>query len=204
MKIKFIVHAFFVSNQKSSFAVLSQSKDLLLLQKEIIEKLFDSHQISYIQSISFSKYTDIKDIKKYFDTHVDETSILKVEHVESIKNLKTVLEIKSNIFEPKTELELFLSENDLLDSWVSGKIVGVVANYYYERSSSFGVRDKYHETTIDFNNSDIIWKLEKYFTGSFIERYGDYSHFYYRNMSKLISVMDRKCNQEWLKEVKKL
>jgi len=200
MKTKFIIHAFFVSNQKDSFAVLSQSKDLLILQKEMIKKLFDSHQTSYIQSISFSKY---KDIKKYFDTHVDETSILKIDHVENGEQLKTVLEIKSNVFEPKTELEIFLSKNELIDSWISGKLIGVIANDYHERSSSLGVRDKYHETTMDFNNSDTIWKLEKYFNGSFMERYGDHSYFYYRNMARLISVMGKKCNQEWLNEVKK-
>lgn len=200
MKTKFIIHAFFVSNQKDSFAVLSQSKDLLILQKEIIKKLFDSHQTSYIQSISFSKY---KDIKKYFDTHVDETSILKIDHVENREQLKTVLEIKSNVFEPKTELEIFLSKNELIDSWISGKLIGVIANDYHERSSSLGVRDKYHETTMDFNNSDTIWKLENYFNGSFMERYGDHSYFYYRNMAKLISIMGKKCNQEWLNEVKK-
>lgn len=199
MKTKFIIHAFFVSNQKDSFAVLSQSKDLLILQKEIIKKLFDSHQTSYIQSISFSKY---KDIKKYFDTHVDETSILKIDHVENREQLKTVLEIKSNVFEPKTELEIFLSKNELIDSWISGKLIGVIANDYHERSSSLGVRNKYHETTMDFNNSDTIWKLENYFNKSFMERYGDHSYFYYRNVAKLISVMDKKCNQEWLSEVK--
>lgn len=199
MKTKLIIHAFFVSNQKDSFAVLSQSKDLLILQKEIIKKLFDSHQTSYIQSISFSKY---KDIKKYFDTHVDETSILKIDHVENREQLKTVLEIKSNVFEPKTELEIFLSKNELIDSWISGKLIGVIANDYHERSSSLGVRNKYHETTMDFNNSDTIWKLENYFNKSFMERYGDHSYFYYRNVAKLISVMDKKCNQEWLSEVK--
>ena len=200
MKTKFIIHAFFVSNQTDSFAVISQSEDLLLIQKEIIKKLFDSNRISYIKSISFSRY---KDIKNYIDSHIDKTSVLKVEHVENIEQLKTVLEIKSNIFAPKTELELFLSENKLLDSWISGKLIGVVANDYYERSSSLGVRDKYHETTMDFNNSDTIWKLEKYFNGSFMERYGDHSYFYYRNMARLISVMGKKCNQEWLNEVKK-
>lgn len=55
---------------------------------------------------------------------------------------------------------------------------------------------------MDFNNSDTIWKLEKYFNGSFMERYGDHSYYYYRNMAKLISIMDKKCNQEWLDEVK--
>lgn len=200
MKTKFIIHAFFVSNQTDSFAVISQSEDLLLIQKEIIKKLFDSNRISYIKSISFYRY---KDIKNYIDSHIDKTSVLKVEHVENIEQLKTVLEIKSNIFAPKTELELFLSENKLLDSWISGKLIGVVANDYYERSSSLGVRDKYHETTMDFNNSDTIWKLEKYFNGSFMERYGDHSYFYYRNMARLISVMGKKCNQEWLNEVKK-
>lgn len=199
MKTKFIIHAFFVSNQTDSFAVISQSEDLLLIQKEIIKKLFDSHRISYIKSISFSKY---KDIKNYIDSHIDETSVLKVEHVENIEQLKTVLKIKSNIFDPKTELELFLSENKLLDSWISGKLIGVVANDYHERSSSLGARDKYHETTIDFNTSKTIWKLEQYFTGSFMERYGDHSYFYYRNMAKLISIMGKKCNQEWLSEVK--
>lgn len=200
MKTKLIIHAFFVSNQKDSFAVLSQSKDLLILQKKIIKKLFDSHQTSYIQSISFSKY---KDIKKYFDTHVDETSILKIDHVENREQLKTVLEIKSNVFEPKTELEIFLSKNELINSWISGKLIGVIANDYHERSSSLGVRDKYHETTMDFNNSDTIWKLENYFNGNFMERYGDHSYFYYRNMAKLISIMGKKCNQEWLNEIKK-
>lgn len=199
MKTKFIIHAFFVSNQTDSFAVISQSEDLLLIQKEIIKKLFDSHRISYIKSISFSKY---KDIKNYINFHIDETSVLKVENVENIEQLKTVLEIKSNIFDPKTELELFLSENKLLDSWISGKLIGVVANDYHERSSSLGVRDKYHETTIDFNTYKTIWKLEQYFTGSFMERYGDHSYFYYRNMTKLISIMGEKCNQEWLSEVK--
>lgn len=199
MKTKFIIHAFFVSNQTDSFAVISQSEDLLLIQKEIIKKLFDSHRISYIESISFSKY---KGIKNYIDSHIDETSVLKVENVENIEQLKTVLEIKSNIFDPKTELELFLSENKLLDSWISGKLIGVVANDYHERSSSLGVRDKYHETTIDFNTYKTIWKLEQYFTGSFMERYGDHSYFYYRNMTKLISIMGEKCNQEWLSEVK--
>lgn len=201
MKTKFIIHAFFVSNQTDSFAVISQSEDLLLIQKEIIKKLFDSHRISYIKSISFSKY---KDIKNYIDSHIDETSVLKVEHVENVQQLKTVLEIKSNVFDPKTELELFLSKNELLDSWVSGKLVGVIANDYHERSSSLGARYKYHETTIDFNNSHDIWKMEKYFAGSYMERYGDHSYFYYRNMAKLISVMGKKCNQEWLKEVKNL
>lgn len=199
MKTKFIIHAFFVSNQTDSFAVISQSEDLLLIQKEIIKKLFDSNRISYIKSISFSKY---KDIKNYIDSHIDETSVLKIEHVENIEQLKTVLEIKSNIFAPKTELELFLSENKLLDSWISGKLIGVVANDYHERSSSLGARDKYHETTIDFNTSKTIWKLEQYFTGSFMEIYGDHSYFYYRNMAKLISIMGKKCNQEWLSEVK--
>lgn len=199
MKTKFIIHAFFVSNQTDSFAVISQSEDLLLIQKEIIKKLFDSNRISYIKSISFSKY---KDIKNYIDSHIDETSVLKVEHVENIEQLKTVLEIKSNIFAPKTELELFLSENKLLDSWISGKLIGVVANDYHERSSSLGARDKYHETTIDFNTYKTIWKMEQYFTGSFMERYGDHSYFYYRNMTKLISIMGEKCNQEWLSEVK--
>lgn len=200
MKTKFIIHAFFVSNQTDSFAVISQSEDLLLIQKEIIKKLFDSHRISYIKSISFSKY---KDIKNYINSHIDETSVFKVEHVENIEQLKTVLEIKSNIFDPKTELELFLSENKLLDNWISGKLIGVVANDYHERSSSLGARDKYHETTIDFNTSKTIWKLEKYFTGTFMERYGDHSYFYYRNIAKLISIMGKKCNQEWLSEVKK-
>lgn len=199
MKTKFIIHAFFVSNQTDSFAVISQSEDLLLIQKEIIKKLFDSNRISYIKSISFSKY---KDIKNYIDSHIDETSVLKIEHVENIEQLKTVLEIKSNIFAPKTELELFLSENKLLDSWISGKLIGVVANDYHERSSSLGARDKYHETTIDFNTYKTIWKMEQYFKGSFMERYGDHSYFYYRNMTKLISIMGEKCNQEWLSEVK--
>ena len=97
---------------------------------------------------------------------------------------------------------MFLHKNNLLNDWISGKLEGIVANIYYERSTSFGIRNQYNETKIHFDNSEEIWNIEKYFLGSFMERYGDYSKFYYRKSSRLINIKNIECNKEWLSKEK--
>lgn len=199
MKNKLTIHTFFVLDQKNSFAVISSSKKELHIQKEILRKCFESYIFSKTETLSFKHY---KYIKNYINPKDEGHFLLKIKNVKNCLELKTVLEIKSNIFEPKTELQLFLHKNNLLNDWISGKLEGIVANIYYERSTSFGIRNQYNETKIHFDNSEEIWNIEKYFLGSFMERYGDYSKFYYRKSSRLINIKNIECNKEWLSKEK--
>lgn len=199
MRNKLTIHTFFVSDQKNSFAVISSSKKELILQKEILRKCFESYTFSKTEIISFKHCSYIN---TYINPQNENHFLLKIKNVRNCLELKTVLEIKSNIFKPQTELQLFLYKNNLLNDWVSGRLEGIIANIYYERSSSYGIRTQYSETKIHFDNNEEIWNMEKYFLGSFMERYGDYSNFYYRKSSKLINIKNIECNKEWLSKEK--
>lgn len=194
---KFVFHYFFVSDKNDNFAIVSTSTEKLLSYQK---NLLDS-------SIKFSE-TEIfysnnhKAIKEFINPDNKELFIMKINNVKNEEQLRKVLEIKSNVFEPKTEMEKFLSDNNLLKLWIDGLLIGLAANIYYERSKSFGIRNKYSEKKITFDCFHLIWSLEKEFNGYSNERDGEFAKFHYRNEYRLISLAGKKCNEGWLKKIK--
>lgn len=195
---KFVFHYFFVSDKNDNFAIVSTSTEKLLSYQK---NLLDS-------SIKFSE-TEIfysnnhKAIKEFINPDNKGFFIMKINNVKNEEQLRKVLEIKSNVFEPKTEMEKFLSDNNLLKLWIDGLLIGLAANIYYERSKSFGIRNKYSEKKITFDCFNLIWSLEKEFNGYSNERDGEFAKFYYRTEYRLISLAGKKCNEDWLKKIKK-
>lgn len=195
---KFIFHYFFVSDKNNNFAIISTSPEKLLsYQKNLLDSSikFSDTEIFYSNNH--------KAIKEFINPDNKEFFIMKINNVKNEDQLRKVLEIKSNVFEPETEMEKFLSDNNLLTSWVDGLLIGIAANIYYERSKSFGIRNKYSEKTIAFDDFNSIWNLEKEFNGYSAERDGEFAKFYYRAEYRLIILANKKCNEDWLKKIKK-
>lgn len=194
---KFVFHYFFTSDKNNNFAIISNSTDKLFsYQKNLLDSYIIFSDIEMFYSINHKK------IKEFINPDNTEFFIMTINNVKNEEQLKKVLEIKSNVFEPETEMEKFLRDNNLLKSWVDGLLSGIAANVYYERSKSFGIRNKYSEKTIVFNDFESIWSLEKEFNGIRNERDGEFANFYYRTESRLISLIDKKCNEDWLKKIK--
>lgn len=194
---KFVCHYFFVSDKNNSLAVVSNSKEKLLSYQESLSSNLNISETESLVSIHHKK------IKEFINPLNEEEFLIQINYVGTEKQLEKVLEIKSDVFEPVSILDKFLAKHDLLKKWIDGFLIGCVANIYYERSKSFGIRNKYNETKIAFNNFKLIWDLEKDFAGHSNEKEGEFAKFYYRDEYRLINLNGEKCNEDWLKQIKK-
>lgn len=194
---KFVCHYFFISDKNNSFAVVSNSKEKILSYQEDLNSNLNISEIESLISIHHKK------IKEFLNPLNEDEFLIKIDYVGTETQLKKVLEIKSDVFEPISDLDKFLTKHDLLKKWIDGRLIGYMANIYYERSKSFGIRNKYSETKIRFDNYKLIWNLEKNFAGHSNEREGEFAKFYYRDEYRLINLEGEQCNEEWLQKIKK-
>lgn len=194
---KFVCHYFFASDKNNSFSIISNSKEKLLSYQKILRSDLNISKIESFVSMNHEK------IKKFINPLSEKEFLIKIDYVGTEAQLEKVLEIKSDVFEPVSNLDKFLAEHGLLKKWIDGLLIGYMANIYYERSKSFGIRNKYSETKILFNDFKTIWNLEKEFNGHSNERDGEFAKFYYRLEYRLISLDGKKSNEDWLKQIKK-
>lgn len=187
----------FISDKNNSFAVVSNSKEKILSYQEDLNSNLNISEIESLISIHHKK------IKEFLNPLNEDEFLIKIDYVGTETQLKKVLEIKSDVFEPISDLDKFLAKHNLLKKWIDGRLIGCIGNLYYERSKSFGIRNKYSETKITLNDFKLIWSLEKDFTGYSNEREGEFAKFYYRQEYRLINLNGKKCNEEWLKKIKK-
>jgi len=194
---KFVFHYFFISDKNNSLAVVSNSKEKLLSYQEILSSNINISEIESFVSIHHKK------IKEFINPLNEDEFLIKIDYVGTKTQLEKVLEIKSDVFEPISDLDKFLAKHNLLKKWIDGRLIGCMANIYYERSKSFGIRNKYSETKITLNNFKLIWNLEKDFVGHSNEREGEFDKFYFRQEYRLINLDGEKCNEDWLKKIRK-
>lgn len=194
---KFVCHYFFISDKNNSFAVVSNSKEKILSYQEDLNSNLNISEIESLISIHHKK------IKEFLNPLNEDEFLIKIDYVGTETQLKKVLEIKSDVFEPISDLDKFLAKHNLLKKWIDGRLIGCIGNLYYERSKSFGIRNKYNETKIVLNSFKLIWNLEKDFVGHSNEREGEFAKFYYRQEYRLINLEGKQCNEEWLQKIKK-
>ena len=194
---KFVCHYFFISDKNNSFAVVSNSKEKILSYQEDLNSNLNIYEIESLISIHHKK------IKEFLNPLNEDEFLIKIDYVGTETQLKKVLEIKSDVFEPISDLDKFLAKHNLLKKWIDGRLIGCIGNLYYERSKSFGIRNKYNETKIVLNSFKLIWNLEKDFVGHSNEREGEFAKFYYRQEYRLINLEGKQCNEEWLQKIKK-
>lgn len=192
-----ICHYSFISFQDNNFAILSYLSKELIYQKEIIKNLFPSCQCSENKKIDFLCYNNLEKVYP-----IKKNAFFKIENVSNTEQLKTVLEIRNGTFVAKNEFEIFLQENGLLVSWISGDLEGTISSFYSESSRDFGKRNKYSENNNKFNNHHEIWKLCKYFDG--LENEKDGNGYYYKLSYRLIKLAGVDCNTGWLEQKKKI
>jgi hypothetical protein len=194
---KIVCHYFFIFDKKNSLAVVSNSKEKLLSYQESLSSNLNISEIESLVSINHKK------IKEFLNPLNEDGFLIKIDYVGTKTQLEKVLEIKSEVFEPISDLDKFLARHGLLKKWIDGRLIGCIGNLYYERSKSFGIRNKYNETKIVLNSFKLIWNLEKDFVGHSNEREGEFAKFYYRQEYRLINLEGKQCNEEWLQKIKK-
>lgn len=114
-----------------------------------------------------------------------DNKVFEAVNISSIEDLKTWILIMSHHFVCDEEWYIFLNKNNLIDDWVSGNLSYTIGHYYYETSKDFGPRKRYGERDIRLNN---LWDFKNYFNGKHITQYGEYSHYWYEDILRIVKI----------------
>lgn len=120
-------HYFFASDKNNSFSIISNSKEKLLSYQKNLRSDLNISKIESFVSMNHEK------IKKFINPLSEKEFLIKIDYVGTEAQLEKVLEIKSDVFEPVSNLDKFLAEHGLLKKWIDGLLIGYMANIYYER-----------------------------------------------------------------------
>lgn len=187
----------FFHSKTDSFALLSLSKSTLETYSTGVSMTHPDNSDIFMRS---------PDNEAIYASLIETTynkAIVKVDHVKNQQDLFTWILIKGGHFEPKTDWEIFLSDNNLLEKWISGHLNVLVGNHYKERSKEFGKRESFNQKNMTLDARDTIWSFPDYYKGLSTERYGEHVYFHYENKTKLLKVENVPVldNQPWLFEM---
>lgn len=170
----------------NNFSLISSEKERLLSKIEFLDI-----NKGNIREIFTKNKIETEYLKKILN---EKDNLLKLDNLINSEEISTWLSIQSDTFDSEFKWTVFLKDNNLLNSWISGKLKAVMYQEYYERSRDFGIRTNDSNYEILFNGIQTeISKFKKYFEEIINERSGD--RFYYKQKTRMLSVIDTTTNK---------
>jgi len=206
----------FIRNNTSYFCLASLSSQIIDHQVKLLQEIHLHDQLSILKETITTQSRRHKSLHQSVKNNISHQEFLKIEHVSNKEQLDIWFLIQSDTYIPTNNWDKFLHENDLLKLWIGGKLQCLIGTSYKEKSKHLGYKQSYSELLMVFSNYKNIWDFEKYFSGIFVERSGDYSKFHYTQESRILKIFfyrldlakygkivqtsDISMNDDWAKE----